>query len=65
MAEQYENQANQEPYAAKPAKQPCIYCIQGKCAERKAQGLCGCGDGIEKKFRLPKFTLESGTDLKS
>lgn len=23
---------------------PCSYCVLGKCAERKAAGLCHCGD---------------------
>jgi len=56
MAEEQYNQANQEPYAAKPEKRPCVYCIAGKCAERKAQGLCHCGPSrIEKHFlTLPK-----------
>ena len=52
MAEEQYNQANQEPYAARPEKKPCIYCLQGKCAERKAAGLCGC-KSIDDKF-FPK-----------
>ncbi len=31
----------------KSALAPCIYCALGKCAERKAAGLCHCGDHAE------------------
>ncbi len=26
---------------------PCKYCLAGKCAERKAAGLCKCADHAE------------------
>jgi len=31
----------------KSAIAPCPYCVLGKCAERKAAGLCHCGDHAE------------------
>lgn len=35
----------QEIYAQ--ATVPCPYCLLGKCAERKAAGLCHCGNHTE------------------
>lgn len=26
---------------------PCKYCLEGKCAERKVEGLCHCGNHAE------------------